>query len=249
MPNQNYDLPLISTQLGGQLGNQLFYIATALGYAYEYNVTPIFPSLNSDSCSEGIIYNRDHIFFRLDSSLSPRPFKAFFKEAKPYNYSKIPFQPDLLIVEGIFQSWKYFDQFRDKILSVFAPSEKILNHINEKYADLIVNPTTVSIHLRARNRDLHNRKIHPTFSLEYYKNAMSHYSSDSTFIIFSDRIEWCKKHFPSLNRKFVFIDDDYIVELFLMSMMKNNIICNSTFSWWAAYLNQNPNKIVVTPDN
>ena len=77
---------------------------------------------------------------------------------------------------------------------------------------------------------------------------MGQFPPESTFVIFSDRINWCKKHFPNLGKKVVFIEgNDPVEDLFLMSMMKHNIICNSTFSWWGAYLNQNAEKIVIAP--
>jgi hypothetical protein len=78
--------------------------------------------------------------------------------------------------------------------------------------------------------------------------AIKHMDQDSVFLIFSDDIYWCKQNFPDLPEKFVFIDEnkDY-EELFLMSKCKNNIICNSTFSWWGAWLNKNDQKKVVAP--
>ena len=73
---------------------------------------------------------------------------------------------------------------------------------------------------------------------------------DSVFLIFSDDINWCKEFFPDIPEKFKFIDGNTDYEdLILMSLCKNNIICNSTFSWWAAWLNQNQDKKVIVPTN
>lgn len=73
---------------------------------------------------------------------------------------------------------------------------------------------------------------------------------DAIFVVFSDRINWCKKHFPALEKTFVFIEgNDPIDDLFLMSMMKHHILANSSFSWWGAYLDKSRGKIVVAPES
>ena len=78
--------------------------------------------------------------------------------------------------------------------------------------------------------------------------AIKQMPKDSLFLIFSDDIAWCKANFPDLPEKFVFIEGNADHEdLLLMSHCKNNIICNSTFSWWAAWLNSNPEKKVIAP--
>ena len=74
---------------------------------------------------------------------------------------------------------------------------------------------------------------------------------NAEFFIFSDDIDWCKKHL-SFKSNPNYIDDKYNLEdyheLILMKYCKHNIISNSSFSWWGAWLNENPNKIVIYPD-
>lgn len=78
---------------------------------------------------------------------------------------------------------------------------------------------------------------------------MTLFPEDTLFVVFSDRINWCKHHFSKLNKNIVFIEGNtHIQDLFLMSMLKSHIISNSTFSWWGAYLNTHPSKIVVAPN-
>jgi 5'(3')-deoxyribonucleotidase len=77
---------------------------------------------------------------------------------------------------------------------------------------------------------------------------MKEMPKNSIFLIFSDDIEWCKENFPNISDKFIFIEGNKDYEdLYIMSKCKNNIISNSTFSWWGAWLNQNENKKVVAP--
>lgn len=238
--------PLVTCKLSGQLGNQLFEIATTLAYAWDYNAVPIFPDLNRDE--DRLSYNRDRIFFRLEAPKQSPKFKRHFKESSWYSSARIPFQNRNLMLVGFFQSWKHFDHHRQKILDIFAPSEADKNYLNTKYSDLIAHPNTVAVHVRTFNKAWHETKSFPFLGIEYYREAFKLFPTNTIFVVFSDRINWCKKHFAVFDRPFVFIDgNDGIQDMYLMSLMKHMITANSSFSWWAAYLNQNPGKIIVAP--
>ena len=244
--NEKYSKPLVTPKFYGQLGNQLFIIAATLSYAWDYDATPIFPGLRSKE--DRTSYNKDRLFFRLDASLSPRPFQNTFRERFWYSSDRIPFQKDL-ILDGYFQSWKHFHHHRAELLSILAPSQFTLNTLNKKYKDLIANPNTVAIHVRTAGKYNHDQRFHPFLGLKYYQNAVDQFPKDSIFVVFADRINWCKKHFPALQRNFVFIEgNEGIEDMFLMSMMRHTIMANSTFSWWGAYFNQNPNPKVIAPE-
>ena len=75
---------------------------------------------------------------------------------------------------------------------------------------------------------------------------MQKFSPEHTFAFFSDDIEWCKQTFEGDNNVFVEKQDD-VLDLYLMSKITNNIIANSSFSWWAAWLNENKDKTVISP--
>ena len=100
--------------------------------------------------------------------------------------------------------------------------------------------------------------------MEYYNKAIKQFDKDSNFLIFSDDIEWAKNNFKGDN--FYFITENKIegndvmdtlniskgghpdyIELYMMSLCDHNIIANSSFSWWGAWLNENPNKKVIAP--
>jgi Glycosyl transferase family 11 len=239
-----YGAAYVTCDLRGGLGNQLFQIATTLSYAWDYGVTPVFPDLNRLEIR--VSGNKERIFFRLNTHENPT-FATFYSESNWHSSEMIPFQANQKLF-GYFQSWKRFDHHRGQIFSIFSPSSDLLASLCKKYADLISNPKTVALHVRTFTFNLHHSKLHPFLGLEYYKKAIACFPPDALFVVFSDRIHWCEKHFPNLKRQFVFIQgNDPIEEFFLMSMMKHNVIANSTFSWWAAYLNQNPEKIVIAP--
>lgn len=243
--NEKHQQPFVTCQFKGQIGNQLFIIAATLSHAWDTHGIPLFPGLNTEINRTS--YNKERLFFRLDDSPLPRPVRHVYQEKTWFKWEKIPAEADLML-DGYFQSWKYFHHNRDKILSVFAPSLLTLSYLNEKYKDLIGNPKTVALHIRTAGKYLHESKLQVFFGFKYYQRVMDLFPADTIFVVFSDRINWCKIHFPSLKKTFVFIEgNNGIEDLFLMSMMKHNIIANSSFSWWGAYLNQNFHKKVIVP--
>jgi len=132
------------------------------------------------------------------------------------------------------------------IRDLFEYPEDYVNHIKEKYSEILKNKTC-SIHIR-RGNYLNLQQFHPVQDIHYFNKSIEKIPNDSYFLIFSDDIKWCKMNFPN-DERFIFIENNNDYEdLLLMSLCENNIISNSTFSWWGAYLNKNPNKIVVAPE-
>ena len=242
--------PIVTCHLMGGLGNQLFQIATTMAYAWDNGATSYFPDLNKNEYD--LIESRDKMFFRLNNSPPPEPCTDFFQESCWHCPDHIPFNPRTSLY-GYFQSWKHFHHHRDKLLKLFSPSGLIAEHLDKNYRDLISHPNTVSIHLRTFNIRLHQGKTHPFIGLSYYKDAIDFFPEDALFVVFSDRINWCKYHFSNMfannpKRQFIYIEErDPFSNFFLMSKMKHHILANSTFSWWAAYLNENPDKFVIAP--
>ena len=118
--------------------------------------------------------------------------------------------------------------------------------MDDKTKELLKSDNTCSIHVR-RGDFLKHPDHHPAQNLNYFMKATKEMPKDSVFLIFSDDIEWCKNNFPKIPNKFYFIEGNKDYEdLYIMSKCKNNIICNSTFSWWGAWLAEP--KIVIAPD-
>jgi len=159
-----------------------------------------------------------------------------------HHYEEISYQENLKLI-GYFQSEKYFEDYKEYILKLFEPTEEIVQYINGKYGE-ILNKNTCSINIRHGDY-LRLPNHHPVCSIEYYKKAISHFS-DTTFLIFSDNINWCKSVFVGSDFIFIEGEEDYI-DLYLISMCKNNIIANSSFSWWGSWLNRNENKKIIAP--
>lgn len=225
-----------------QLGNQLFCIATGLAYGWDHDMTPVFPFLDEPGANR--TYNREHMLFRIDTVLPKKIRKTYYDMS--WSYKPIPhFRKDVMLI-GPFMSWKYFHHHRPEILKLFAPSEAIENYLYEKYEALIADPRTVAIHMRSSDKRTHPAIPFP--GLGYFEKALCYFPDDSVFVVFSDRINWCKKHFPESfpDKHFIFIEgNDHIQDLFLLSKMRHHIISNSTFSWWGAYLHEGEHTVCV----
>ncbi|MGE3825018.1 MAG: alpha-1,2-fucosyltransferase [Bacteroidia bacterium] len=155
---------------------------------------------------------------------------------------------------GYWQSPKYFDSIRKNLLEDFKfkelPSKKDYDFI-----DAIIKQESVSIHIRRGDyvTNPETYKLHGVCTIDYYKQAIEHICKNVEnpfFYIFSDDIDWAKENIkPEENVTYVKgtpSDKDYF-EMHLMSLCKHNIIANSSFSWWAAWLNSNSQKIIIAP--
>lgn len=233
----------------GQLGNQMFFIASTLAYAWDQHLIPIFPGLKSNDFS--MSHNRNRVFGKVDSeTISPVPLPNYIlSDLSRPGYVPIPDHLKNVTLNWGFFSWRYFDHHRDRIIDVFSPSVETVEKIKTKYQDLIDSDKTVSVHVRTFSKKLHEEGS-PFVGFKFFEDAFSKFPDDHIFVVFSDRIKWTKanftKKFPEKN--FVFIEgNDDTEDFYLMSMMKNHIVSKSTFSWWAAYLNKNPDKRVYIP--
>ncbi|MEG1585355.1 MAG: alpha-1,2-fucosyltransferase [Bacteroidales bacterium] len=160
-------------------------------------------------------------------------------------------------MQGYFFSYRYFEQFRDVILNDFTPRE-LSGAANDYVAQIKSIPHTCSIHIR-RGDYVTNQSanaFHGLCSLDYYRQAIAlilEKQPETTFYCFSDDISWCKENLHDTGAKILFVnrhdDTRNFEDLVLMSHCSDNIIANSTFSWWGAWLNQNPSKQVIAPRN
>ena len=117
--------------------------------------------------------------------------------------------------------------------------------MDEKYGDLL-NVKTTAIHVRRGDYVRHSNH-HPVQTMDYFNKGIDVVKDNTyTFLVFSDDIEWCKEHFKVDNIIYIEDEKDYI-EIYLMSLCDNDIIANSSFSWWGSFLNKNPNKKVFAP--
>ncbi len=239
--------PVIECILRGRLGNQMFEAAAVTSLAIDHDAVAIFPELKKAKYFD-IKDNYKNVLWRLNPSKTKKRLPRYVY--KLHTFKPIPYQSNMS-VEGWFQSEKYFKHNKEAILALFSPKEKTLNYLKSKYSSIIDHPNTVAIHVRCywpyHPKGLHDGKDYfPFAGFDYFRRAMEEFPEDSLFVVFSDNIPVCKNELRAKNIRFIEKEPNYH-DLYLMSMCKHQIISNSTFSWWGAYLNRNPEKVVIAP--
>ena len=150
-------------------------------------------------------------------------------------------------VKGWFQSEKYFADIRPILLEELLPKE--LPVFSEEVRELLRDEQCVSIHFRRGDYV----RIHHELNIAYFHQAVEEIRrkyDHPKFLIFSDDVDWVLRNLR-IDEKCISANPDNVLkdyeELYLMSLCKSNIISNSTFSWWGAWLNRNPDKTVIAP--
>ena len=192
-----------------------------------------FPLKHRFATITKLIYG--HVIYMDDSEFYTNPQLAFSKiiiSNKTY-------------LDGYWQDSTYFADYEDIIKKELSLKVKV-NLQNLKIANDIYQCNSIAIHLRRVNYDT-------LLELDYYAEAINQIKTrikDPIFYVFSDDIKWCQENFIN-DGSFIFVDNnhnDEISDIWLMSQCKHFIIANSTFSWWGAWLSDNPDKIIITPD-
>lgn len=180
----------------------------------------------------------------------------YLREKRNYVFDKNMFNSsDYIYYDGYFQNEKYFKHIRAKLVKDFSLKEP-LDAENAEVLEQIKATNSVSIHIRRGDYvslDYVN-KIHGVCSLDYYKEAIEYISKrveKPHFFLFSDDIEWVKANLK-IDYPYTVVDFNQKKSHFDLELMKNckhNIVANSSFSWWGAWLNENPDKTVIAPKN
>ena len=155
-----------------------------------------------------------------------------------------------VLLEGFFSSYKYFESIREKLLTEFRPVSK-MDATNTACLQRIKSTNSVSVHVRRGDYALTD--FHGMLDKAYYEAAIdliAQKTGELQLFIFSDEPDWVLQNM-NFSHPYEMIhfnkDDHNYFDMDLMKHCKHNIIANSTFSWWPAWLNENPEKIVVAP--
>jgi hypothetical protein len=261
---------VISCNLMGGLGNQLFQIFSTISYGMNNNVHIIFPYskllttgvyrptywstlLQNFMCFTHIYQGNQYTYNEL--------FEFSIYREHNFNYQEISLaiNYDKVMLHGYFQSYKYFVKNEDTIFSLMKLKQQ-QHDISSAYKEYFLNDITISMHFRFGDY-VKNQQSHPLLTYHYYKNCIIKISNIVDYpkhilyfcekednVIVTDIIHKLSLEFPSI--KITKIDDTITdwKQMILMSCCTHNIIANSSFSWWGAYLNRHVDKIVCYPD-
>ena len=259
---------MIIVNIKGGLGNQFFQYAFArylslkterklkfdISY-YKKNDYRTFDLNKFNISFDGFISLKESLILR-GAKRFPKFFKniCILKDTSEYFDSKIfekILNKKICYLDGYWQSETYFNQINDLIKEELKLKQTYLKKLDNKIIQKILNTNSVSVHVRRGDHvTIPANKPYIVCKEKYYQDALKIIQQkvvNPYYFIFSDDIAWVKnnlfKSFPCF-----YIDQTDVFEDFqLMSLCKHNVMANSTFSWWAARLNKNPQKIVVAP--
>ncbi len=258
----------------GGLGNQMFQYAAGLSAAERLRTelkmdlswfdsleevdTPRFYELDNFNLKQEFVNKNDFVlknggFINRIINIRKKQLDSYIEPQ--FNYSdKFLNIKNNTYIEGYFQTEKYFKDIRGDVIKAFDLKNKASAE-SEKIIDQIKNSNSVSLHVR-RGDYVSNKnanKFHGLMSKTYYKKALSIIESkvsNPNYFVFSDEIDWVKKNFD-LPKKSIYINHNKsgVEDMRIMRECKHNIIANSSFSWWGAWLGQKERKIVVAPNS
>ena len=269
---------MIIIQLKGGLGNQMFQYALYMelksrgkevkiddetGFVDDKLRIPVLQRFGIEydrATREEVVQITDSkmdIFSRIRRKLTGR--KTFRIDEESGLFDPKILELDEAYLVGYWQSDKYFpsEDVKAQLKETFEkrPQEIMQDSVSWTTLQQIECCESVSLHIRRTDYiDEEHIHIHNICTESYYKSAIDSIRKrypGAVFFIFTDDKEWCKEHFRGPKFFVVELDENIntdIAEMLLMSKCKHHIMANSSFSWWSAWLNDNPGKIVIAPE-
>ena len=245
---------MIVTDLIGGIGNQLFQYCAGRSLAYTNHVD-LKLNISGFDGYKLRRYALNHFNFDAEILSEDEQKTLTIYSEKSFRYDPDFFDlTDHTFIKGYWQSEKYFSMIKDVLLTelqIITPPSKI----NEKLIDEIQSCNAVSLHIRRGDyiSDISTYKVHGICDLDYYDRCLKIVAEqifDPHVYIFSDDPRWAIDHLRiDLKTTYVTHNDPehHYEDLRLMSLCRHNIIANSSFSWWGAWLNKHQDKIVLAP--
>jgi hypothetical protein len=245
----------------GRFGNQMFQYAGLRGIAANRGFDWVIPNPNNYGDSNYGLFD----CFKM-SSVKEENFgiiNAQSIQSGQFHFSQELFDncPDNVNLHDYFQTEKYFKNIEILIREDYTFKDEILEPCKQIFSEL---DSPIFLHVR-RGDYVNHQYAHPLCSLEYYQKALEYFDEDSTVLVFSDDVEWCKEQEIFSSDRFMISEynerysqtsetkDGRIqslipyFDLCMMSLCSGAIIANSSMSWWGAWLMQNRSKPIIAP--
>jgi hypothetical protein len=229
---------------GGRLGNSLWQLASLIGFCGKYNCEMQVPQW---------FYSKFFMYPPAQYDTPPSPNMVlvepdFHYTPEFWDAHAEDFKNKVVDIRGWLQSYKYFEQFKDKIKERMAFTHELSFSVKQKFIDVFTKPT---IAISIRRGDYVGNPNYELLPINYYIGALFNNFSDQqnyNILIFSDDLSYCKTHFQCLPNVFFADGLSDIEQLCLMSQCDNFILANSTFSFWGAFLGEKPYSKIVRPN-
>jgi hypothetical protein len=261
---------IISCNIIGGLGNQLFQIMTTIAYGLQNKCVFLFPydtlAMNRPTYWDTFLSSLKRFTTNnIHSKFKNMDLMYFPKYTEPvFHYSPIPFFGKSFFLNGYFQSYKYFDKEKNNLFKIIhlEDNRQVVKSEFSHYFSVDKEQVLISMHFRLG--DYKNLPTyHPILPIEYYRKSIEYLSlklPDTKFQILYcceendneivlKNIQYLKDTFSHLSLDFVKVSDEICdwKQMIIMSLCNHHIIANSTFSWWSAYFNSYEEKIVCYP--
>lgn len=261
-------------KFNGGLGNQMFQYAFGKALQLKTGIETVFDmsfftkkysrpynlnifKLKHKNVEDLLTKIRLEILWRFRKRLNNKSFLGINLYTEPhFEYDNNLFeQKPNTYIEGFFQSEKYFKEYETEIRSDYE-FKSDFEGLNKELAEKITSSNSISLHIRRGDYVQKKRyqNVYATCSLDYYKRGVEYITQreeNPTLFIFSDDINWVKENLK-LPYESIYVTNNTgeksFEDMHLMSICKHNIIANSSFSWWGAWLNNNSQKIVIAPN-
>lgn len=239
----------------GRLGNQLFQFSSTFGIAKKLGYEVAFPKENvehgsvehfKDGVTRTVVFDLPKAFEIPEHLLKENIKLDKQRKERFFHFDENLFAiEDNVDIEGYMQTDRYFSHCETELRSILT-FKKEIRQTAEKLFPKVMGKT-ISIHVRLGDY-VNLQAFHPVCEPDYYLKAAETFQNEHPyFIIFSDDTDHCKKIYEESENVLYIDNKDPYVDLCLMSMCDHNIIANSSFSWWAAWLNTNQDKTVIAP--
>ncbi len=246
---------MIIVDLIGRLGNQLFQYAFAIKVKKELKTLLILNPIQDIEINK---YFELDFFTRFSFYKIGNIFRIFllwkaknFRVIKQSGYENNILIKNSIHYSGFFQSELFFNNYIDDINKRFTIKKKYCNKFNKKYKDLFFKNKVIVMHIRRTDYVNYGTEelggSNMCLPMSFYEDCLTQIANiyEYKIICVSDDIKYCIEYFKG--RNFIFESNEMIIDFQLIKNADIAIIANSSFSWWAAYLNDRPNKIVYAP--
>ena len=261
---------MLIVNLKGGMGNQMFQYAlykvlSMRGKRVMLDVSHIkndMQLINRSTIFDAYKLDRHYVDFgRVFNKIISRFLMPVFKRIVGLYMEKEEgtLDPELInlkkgYLEGYWQTERYFKEYRTEICKDFSLLQDLSEENKKMLEKIAAEPCAVSLHIRLGDytTPVNEELFGGICTEEYYKNAVEHIKQkyeNAKFFVFSNGEHNITGILPDINYELVNINDENTgwADMYLMSQCDHNIIANSSFSWWGAWLNQNENKTVIAP--